>query len=107
MAAKKQEGDAEALRQCEVYVEKHNIQAILKDCIVQLCIKKPDNPHRFFREYFEKLEKVFTLYWELQPCRSFIPHWVFRFVFSKVIRFKTFEQSNSMQTTCVVAHLGI
>ena len=59
MASKKQDGDAEALRQCEVYVERHNIQAILKDCIVQLCIKKPDNPHKFFREYFEKLEKVF------------------------------------------------
>lgn len=59
MASKKQDGDAEALRQCEIYVEKHNIQAILKDCIVQLCIKKPDNPHKFFREYFEKLEKVF------------------------------------------------
>lgn len=61
MASKKQDGDAEALRQCEIYVEKHNIQGILKDCIVQLCIKKPDNPHRFFREYFEKLEKVFFL----------------------------------------------
>lgn len=24
---------------------------------MQLCIKKPDNPHKFFREYFEKLEK--------------------------------------------------
>ncbi|XP_029191675.2 cAMP-dependent protein kinase type I-alpha regulatory subunit-like [Acropora muricata] len=59
MASKKEDGDAEALRQCEVYVEKHNIQAILKDCIVQLCIKKPDNPHRFFREYFEKLEKEY------------------------------------------------
>ena len=58
MASKRQDGDAEALKQCEVYVEKYNIQAILKDCIVQLCIKKPDNPHKFFREYFEKLEKV-------------------------------------------------
>ena len=55
---KGQEGDAEALRQCEVYVEKHNIQKLLKDCIVQLCISKPENPHKFFREYFEKLEKV-------------------------------------------------
>ena len=60
-SSKKQEGDAEALRQCEVYVEKHNVQAILKDCIVQLCISKPDNPLRFFREYFEKLEKVVFL----------------------------------------------
>lgn len=70
MASKKQDGDAEALRQCEIYVEKHNIQAILKDCIVQLCIKKPDNPHKFFREYFEKLEKVF-FFWA--PYRSFVP----------------------------------
>ncbi|XP_015752967.1 PREDICTED: cAMP-dependent protein kinase type I-alpha regulatory subunit-like isoform X2 [Acropora digitifera] len=59
MASKKEDGDAQALRQCEVYVEKHNIQAILKDCIVQLCIKKPDNPHRFLKEYFEKLEKEY------------------------------------------------
>ena len=66
MASKKEDGDAQALRQCEVYVEKHNIQAILKDCIVQLCIKKPDNPHRFLKEYFEKLEKVFTFSPELQ-----------------------------------------
>lgn len=58
---KGQEGDAEALRQCEVYVEKHNIQKILKDCVVQLCISKPDNPYKFFREFFEKLEKVITL----------------------------------------------
>ena len=72
MASKKQDGDAEALRQCEVYVEKHNIQAILKDCIVQLCIKKPDNPHKFFREYFEKLEKVFSFNLDIEAllhCR--------------------------------------
>jgi cAMP-dependent protein kinase regulator len=55
---KRQDGDAEALRQCEIYVEKHNIQGVLKDCIVQLCISKPENPHKFFKEYFEKLEKV-------------------------------------------------
>ncbi|KAK3718978.1 hypothetical protein QZH41_013143 [Actinostola sp. cb2023] len=56
-SSKRQDGDAEALRQCEVYVEKHNIQGVLKDCIVQLCISKPENPYKFFREYFEKLEK--------------------------------------------------
>ncbi|XP_031561310.1 cAMP-dependent protein kinase type I-alpha regulatory subunit-like [Actinia tenebrosa] len=56
-SSKRQEGDAEALRQCEIYVEKHNIQGVLKDCIVQLCISKPENPYRFFKEYFEKLEK--------------------------------------------------
>ena len=62
MASKKQDGDAEALRQCEIYVEKHNIQAVLKDCIVQLCISKPENPLKFFKEYFERLEKVFSFY---------------------------------------------
>ncbi|EDO48439.1 predicted protein [Nematostella vectensis] len=56
-STKRQDGDAEALRQCEIYVEKHNIQGVLKDCIVQLCISKPENPYKFFREYFEKLEK--------------------------------------------------
>lgn len=83
MASKKQEGDTEALRQCEVYVERHNIQAILKDCIVQLCIKKPDNPHRFFREYFEKLEKVFFLS-ELQPYRSFVSCFLFQLCFRSI-----------------------
>lgn len=57
-SSKRQDGDAEALRQCEIYVEKHNVQGVLKDCIVQLCISKPENPYKFFREYFEKLEKV-------------------------------------------------
>lgn len=85
MASKKEDGDAAALRQCEVYVEKHNIQAILKDCIVQLCIKKPDNPHRFFREYFEKLEKVCFVLSSVHN-RSFVPptfsYWYFSMIFA-------------------------
>ena len=92
MASKKQDGDAEALRQCEVYVEKHNIQAILKDCIVQLCIKKPDNPHRFFREYFEKLEKVCFLLSSVHN-RSFVPMlWLLVFfgsVFTSIFSLET------------------
>lgn len=43
---------------CEFYVQQHNIQQILKDCIVQLCIAKPDRPLTFFRQYFQKLEMV-------------------------------------------------
>jgi len=85
MASKKEDGDAAALRQCEVYVEKHNIQAILKDCIVQLCIKKPDNPYRFFREYFEKLEKVCFVLSSVHN-RSFVPptfsYWYFSMIFA-------------------------
>ncbi|XP_026813635.1 cAMP-dependent protein kinase type I regulatory subunit isoform X1 [Rhopalosiphum maidis] len=41
---------------CELYVQRHNIQQILKDCIVQLCIVKPERPLTFFRQYFQKLE---------------------------------------------------
>lgn len=45
---------------CELYVQRHNIQQILKDCIVQLCISKPERPLTFFRQYFQKLEMVST-----------------------------------------------
>ncbi|KAJ6659808.1 hypothetical protein lerEdw1_018524 [Lerista edwardsae] len=50
--------DEESLKGCELYVQKHNIQQILKECIVNLCIAKPDRPMKFLREHFEKLEKV-------------------------------------------------
>merc|ERR1719270_1794648 len=46
-----------SLRECEEYVQRHNVQQILKDCIVQLCVARPDNPITFLREYFQKLEK--------------------------------------------------
>ncbi|XP_046862803.1 cAMP-dependent protein kinase type I-beta regulatory subunit-like isoform X2 [Xenia sp. Carnegie-2017] len=51
------ERDNEAVRQCEEYIETHNIQPILKESIFQLCMLKPSNPYKFLREYFEKLEK--------------------------------------------------
>ncbi|XP_048848253.1 cAMP-dependent protein kinase type I-beta regulatory subunit-like [Brienomyrus brachyistius] len=47
----------ESLKGCEIFVQKHNIQQILKECIVNLCIAKPDCPLKFLREHFEKLEK--------------------------------------------------
>nr|XP_021534249.1 cAMP-dependent protein kinase type I-alpha regulatory subunit isoform X2 [Neomonachus schauinslandi] len=46
-----------SLRECELYVQKHNIQALLKDSIVQLCTARPERPMAFLREYFERLEK--------------------------------------------------
>ena len=46
-----------SLRECELYVQKHNIQALLKDSIVQLCTTRPERPMAFLREYFERLEK--------------------------------------------------
>ena len=51
----------QSLRECEAYVQKHNIQRVLKDCIVQLCVVRPENPISFLREYFQKLERVSCL----------------------------------------------
>ncbi|NXB84440.1 KAP0 kinase, partial [Vidua chalybeata] len=49
-----------SLRECELYIQKHNIQQLLKDCIVQLCTARPERPMGFIREYFERLEKEET-----------------------------------------------
>jgi len=49
--------EEQSLRECEAYVQMHDIQKILKECIVQLCVSRPDNPVTFLREYFQKLER--------------------------------------------------
>uniref|UniRef100_T1JGV4 Cyclic nucleotide-binding domain-containing protein n=1 Tax=Strigamia maritima TaxID=126957 RepID=T1JGV4_STRMM len=49
--------EEQSLRECEAYVQRHNIQQILKDCIVQLCVSRPENPITFLREYFQKMER--------------------------------------------------
>ncbi|XP_074649357.1 cAMP-dependent protein kinase regulatory subunit-like isoform X2 [Tubulanus polymorphus] len=49
--------DEHSLKEVESYVKKHDIQQILKECIVQLCVSRPDQPLKFLREYFERLEK--------------------------------------------------
>lgn len=54
--------EEQSLRECEAYVARHNIQQILKDCIVQLCVVRPDNPTSFLREYFQKLERVSPIF---------------------------------------------
>ncbi|UYV71708.1 PRKAR1A [Cordylochernes scorpioides] len=51
----------DSLRELEAYVTRHNIQQILKDCIVQLCVSRPENPISFLREYFQKLEREAAL----------------------------------------------
>lgn len=61
MAATMQQDEEQSLRECENYVQTHNIQQVLKDCIVQLCVSRPDNPISFLREYFQKLERVSQL----------------------------------------------
>ena len=50
--------EEQSLRECESYVQKHDIQKILKECIVQLCVSRPENPTSFLREYFQRLERV-------------------------------------------------
>ena len=52
------QNEDQTLKECEAYVSKHNIKDLLKDCIVQLCLKKPENPISFLRQHFERLEKV-------------------------------------------------
>ncbi|KAH7643462.1 protein kinase, cAMP-dependent, regulatory subunit type 1 isoform X1 [Dermatophagoides farinae] len=49
--------EQQSLRECEAYVQRHNIQQILKDCIVQLCVSRPENPITFLKEYFASLER--------------------------------------------------
>ena len=63
--------EEQSLRECEQYVQKHNIQGLLKECIVQLCINRPENPVRFLREHFERLEKVKKLFYR------YIKFWIF------------------------------
>uniref|UniRef100_A0A8C2Z257 cAMP-dependent protein kinase type I-alpha regulatory subunit n=1 Tax=Cyclopterus lumpus TaxID=8103 RepID=A0A8C2Z257_CYCLU len=46
-----------SLQECEQYVQKHNIQQLLKDCIIQLCTARPDRPMSFLKDYLERLEK--------------------------------------------------
>lgn len=49
------EGDSCA-KDCEAYVQKYSIHNLLKECIVQLCLHKPDSPNKFLKEYFAKKE---------------------------------------------------
>lgn len=46
----------QTVRDCEAYISKHDIQNLLRDCIVQLCLKKPANPIQFLSNYFDKLD---------------------------------------------------
>ncbi|CAH8867899.1 unnamed protein product [Trichobilharzia szidati] len=48
--------DDSLLSDAEDYVKQHNVQKLLRDCVVNLCLYRPSNPVAFLREYFEKLE---------------------------------------------------
>lgn len=47
-----------SLRECEAYVQRHNVQQMLKDAIVSLCVSRPENPKAFLRDHFGKLDQV-------------------------------------------------
>ncbi|XP_072167875.1 cAMP-dependent protein kinase regulatory subunit-like [Diadema setosum] len=47
--------DEQSLKECEAYVQKHNIQQLLKDSIVQLCIHRPEDPVNFLWEHFGRM----------------------------------------------------
>lgn len=67
--------EEQSLRECEHYIQTHGIQRVLKDCIVQLCVCRPENPVQFLRQYFQKLERVSVNRFldGLFPRRSFFP----------------------------------
>lgn len=61
-------GSEEAqLAQCQAYVQRHNIQQLVKEAIVSLCIHKPENPVLFLKEHFEKLyeQRSQVCYWNI------------------------------------------
>ena len=46
------------LEEIESYVKYHEIHEHMKKCLVQLCVRRPQNPYAFISEFFEKLSKV-------------------------------------------------
>ena len=59
------------VQECEEYVQKHQIQGLLKTAIEVLCRERPENPARFLKEYFERMDKdkkVSALYGHCLMC---------------------------------------
>ncbi|ESO10754.1 hypothetical protein HELRODRAFT_72321 [Helobdella robusta] len=46
------------MKEIENYIRSHDIQQLLKDSIIQLCLHRPENPFAFLRQHFEKLDRV-------------------------------------------------
>lgn len=76
--------EEQALQECEAYVQTHNIQQILKDCIVQLCVNRPINPISFLREYFQRLERVSYITLRL-CCILLLTSSVYSYLFTIII----------------------
>ncbi|XP_075928521.1 cAMP-dependent protein kinase type I-alpha regulatory subunit isoform X2 [Petromyzon marinus] len=69
------EQEERSLRECEEYVQRHGIQAVLKQCIVQLCIARPERPMQFLREHFERLEKEAKQFLSRRMSNSLSDSW--------------------------------
>lgn len=48
------------MKEIEAYIRSHDIQQLLKDSIIQLCLHRPENPFGFLRQHFEKLDRDFV-----------------------------------------------
>ena len=59
----KMAGSGASVQECEDYITKHEIQKLLKECIVKICQERPGNPYKWLREYFDKLDRVSCLQW--------------------------------------------
>lgn len=49
--------EEQCLHEIESYIQNHKIQLLLRGCIYQLCVNKPENPVSFLRQYLQKLER--------------------------------------------------
>ena len=57
-AVSEDEVAAATMNNIETYMKKHKIHFAIKDSIVQLCVRCPDNPYAFLRDYYDNIEKV-------------------------------------------------
>jgi len=64
--------DDDQLQACEEYCRTHNVQKLIKDAIVQLCIKRPEKPISFLKDYFAQLESKNGGVSDLFPVLFFI-----------------------------------
>lgn len=62
-----QTNQEKVIKECEQYISDHDIQGLLRNCIVQLCLNKPDQPVSFLSEYFDKLAKHHSPSSSVQP----------------------------------------
>lgn len=48
---------AETEAQLQQYLKEHNVEALLKDIVVKLCVDKPDDELEYIKGYMTQLQK--------------------------------------------------